>query len=89
MFTVSNIDHNKTGIVKKSKVTETNNSVNTVKNMQFIHNNVLADENSWSNVNTFLFSPCNAMQKSNQDVVCCLICHQLLTPLMCLEYHSN
>ena len=78
---VSNIDSNKTfhrlkrkldsdiqsGVAKKSKVTETNNSVNTVKSTQCIHSNVLANENLLSKNNTFLFVPCNAKEQSG----CC------------------
>ena len=79
--TVSNVDSKKTvhglkrkldseiqsGVAKKSKDTETNNFVSTVKNTQFIPSNVLANENSQSNVNTFLFVPCNAKEQSE----CC------------------
>ena len=79
--TVSNVDSKKTvhglkrkldseiqsGVVKKSKDTETNNFVSTVKNTQFIPSNVLANENSQSNVNTFLFVPCIAKEQSE----CC------------------
>ena len=52
---------------KKSKFTEINASVNAVKNARFIYDNILANENCWSNVNTFLFVPCNAKEQS----LCC------------------
>ena len=38
-----------------------------MKNTQFIPSNVLANENSQSNVNTFLFVPCSAKEQSE----CC------------------
>ena len=53
---------NQSNVVKISKFTETNTSVNAVKNARFIYDNILADENCWSNVNTFLFVPCHATQ---------------------------
>ena len=79
--TISKIDSNKTvhgskrkldsevqsGVVKKSKDTERNNFVNTVENSHCIHSNVLDNENSRSNVNTFLFVACNAKEQSE----CC------------------
>ena len=53
---------NQSNVVKISKFTETNTSVNAVKNARFIYDNILADENCRSNVNTFLFVPCHATQ---------------------------
>ena len=38
-----------------------------MKNARFIYDNILANENCWSNVNTFLFVPCNAKEQS----LCC------------------
>ena len=58
---------NQSNVLKKSKFTEINASVNAVKNARFIYDNILANENCWSNVNTFLFVPCNAKEQS----LCC------------------
>lgn len=58
---------NQSNVVKKSKFTETNTSVDAVKNTRFVYDNILANENCWSNVNTFLFVPCNAKKQS----LCC------------------
>ena len=55
---------NQSNVVKKSKFTETNTSVNAVKNTRFIYDNILANETCWSNVNTFLFVPRNAKEQS-------------------------
>lgn len=38
-----------------------------MKNTRFIYDNILANENCWSNVNTFLFVQCNAKEQS----LCC------------------
>lgn len=67
---------NQSNVVKKSKFTEINTSVNTVKNARFIYDNILANENCWSNVNTFLFVPCNAKEQS----LCCSLLDTVVKP---------
>ena len=44
-----------------------------MKNARFIYDIILANENCWSNVNTFLFVPCNAKQQS----LCCSLLNLL------------
>ena len=67
---------NQSNVVKKSKFIEINTSVNAVKNARFIYDNILANENCWSNVNTFLFVPCNAKEQS----LCCSLLNTVVKP---------
>lgn len=80
---------NQSNVVKKSKFTEINTSVNAVKNARFIYDSTVYWLMRTVGQMSTHFSLSHATQNSNHYVARCLICLQLLNPVVFLEYHSE